>query len=117
MRLPDNHTEKEPLAGGIEVSAKFTKNTDRNQVLDIGCRMGWAPSTNVELHDETSLHPMLDDEDSHSVVNIHCDLVLIPKNVIEQTISKYQDAKDRFGTMYCRYKFYNKGLFSMYSQF
>ena len=110
LKLPSYFIEKDLTAGGIELSMKFNKNSDRQHVIDTGRGMEWIPAINFELTDEAWLHPTMDNEDMHSVFNFHCDLVVFPKNVIDQTLSKYKDAKQHYGTLYCRYKFYNKGF-------
>ena len=110
MKLPNidvNGYNEDFHVGGIEVNAKFTNNTDREQVINVGRGIGWSPDVELGLHDE-SWFSTKESDCKCSHISLHLDVVRIPMNVVDTLIHKYA-TKERFGTMYCRYKFYNKG--------
>ena len=91
-------------AGGLEVSLKFGKETDRELVINTARSVGWSPLETLETHEDS--FPASSDL---AVVGLKAQVSVEKVWIASEILEKWADRDAQNVRVYCRYKFYDKG--------
>ena len=92
------------MAGGLEISLKFGKDSDRELVINTARGIGWSPLESLEIHEDS--FSATDTAVVGLNVHVSVDKVWIATEILE----KWSEKDTENFRLYCRYKFYDKGL-------
>ena len=97
--------EFQKMIGGLELAVKFGKETDRELVINTARGAGWSPLESIETHEES-----FQDSDQRGTVGLKAIWLVEKLWVPVEVIEKVHIADREHLRIYCRYKFYDKGI-------
>ena len=91
------------MSGGIEISLKLGKDSDRELIINTARGIGWSPLESLEMHEESFSAA------DAAVVGRNARVSVDKVWIVAEVLDKWSDEDIGNLRLYCRYKFYDSG--------